>query len=132
MFTYSNPSRWYAWACALAWSPGGNFIACGGDDKLVQVWQVENVGTTAVTMKHYFTYRGHSNWVNALAWSPDGTRIASASKDKTVQVWDATTGDTLITYGGHSRWVYAVAWSPDGTRIASGGNDKTVQVWQAV
>src|SRR5436309_12352209 len=132
MFTYSNPSRWYAWACALAWSPGGNFIACGGDDKLVQVWQVENVGTTAVTMKHYFTYRGHSNWVNALAWSPDGTRIASVSKDKTVQVWDATTGDTLITYGGHSRWVYAVAWSPDGTRIASGGNDKTVQVWQAI
>ncbi|MFL5590574.1 MAG: WD40 repeat domain-containing serine/threonine protein kinase [Ktedonobacteraceae bacterium] len=132
MFTYSNPSRWYAWACALAWSPDGNFIACGGDDKLVQVWQVENVGTTAVTMKHYFTYRGHSNWVNALGWSPDGSRIASASDDKTVQIWqvgNSRAHNQAEIYYGHTYWVEAVAWSPDGTRIASGGNDATIHVW---
>ena len=132
MFTYRNPSRWYAWACALAWSPDGSFIACGGDNELVQVWQVENVGDTAVTMNHYFTYRGHSNWVNALAWSPDGSRIASASDDKTVQIWQVGNSPELNqveTYYAHSRWVETVAWSPDGNFIASGGNDATIHVW---
>lgn len=132
MFTYRNPSRWYAWACALAWSPNGNLIACGGDDNLVQVWEVENVGDTAVAMKHYFTYRGHSNWVNALAWSPDGSRIASASDDKTVQIWQSGNSpehNQVETYYAHSRWVETVAWSPDGNFIASGGNDATIHVW---
>ena len=132
MLTYRNPSKWYAWACALAWSPDGNFIACGGDDKLVQIWQVENAGTTAVTMKHFFTYSGHSNWVNAVAWSPDSRRIASASDDKTVQIWqigNTATCKQVETYCGHPRWVEAVAWSPDGNFIASGGNDRTVHVW---
>ncbi len=131
MFTYSNPSRWYAWACALAWSPDGNFIACGGDDKLVQVWQVENLGTTAVTMKHYFTYRGHSNWVNALAWSPDGSRIASGGNDATIHVWDVTTKNTVLIYHGHTYGVNALAWSPDSTRVASCSWDNFVRVWDA-
>ena len=61
-------------------------------------------------MKHYFTYRGHSNWVNALAWSPDGSRIASASDDKTVQIWqvgNSPAHNQAEIYYGHTYWVGA-------------------------
>src|SRR6266567_4719042 len=124
MFTYSNPSRWYAWACALAWSPGGNFIACGENDATVHVWDVATKNTVLI-------YHGHTYGVNALAWSPDSTRVASCSWDNFVRVWDATTGKTVLIYDGHADWVNALAWSPDGTRIASASKDKTVQVWDA-
>lgn len=132
LFTHRNPSRWYAWTCALAWSPESNLIACGGDDKLVQVWQVENAGAEAVTMNHYFTYRGHSNWVNSLAWSPDGARIASTGDDRTVHIWQVGNSPEHNQdgiYYGHSSSVAAVSWSPDGRFIASGGTDAKIHVW---
>ena len=69
-------------ADAVAYSPDGTFIASGGFDRTVQVW---NATTGARTV----TYQGHTNSVNALAWSPDGASIASGSMDTTVQVWQA-------------------------------------------
>src|SRR5206468_1110806 len=110
----------------LAWSPDGKYIASGGADGSVQVWNA----TTAHT---YVTYRGHTAAVNALVWSPDGKYIASGGADSSVQVWDATTGHTLFTYHGHTAAVNAVEWQKgphllpgyEG-RIASGGTDATV------
>src|SRR6266567_1733516 len=109
---------------ALAWSPNGRYIASGGWDNTVQVWDVNN-GT------NYRTYTRHSDFVSALAWSPDSRYIASGDRDHIVQVWNAKTGRLLFTYKGHTNEVWALAWSPDGRYIASGSWDHTVQVWQA-
>ena len=131
-FTYRNPTRPYAWAWTLAWSPDGRYLASGSDDKTVQVWRLEDEANA--NMKHVLTYQGHTNWVNAVAWSPDGKYIASGSDDKTVQVWQMEGADPhnhIEAYYGHSRWVNALAWSPDGKYIASAGYDTTVQVWDA-
>ncbi len=110
---------------ALAWSPDGRYIASGGNDKTVQIWD-------AISRQKVFTYMGHSNLVWTVAWSPDGTRIASGSWDTTVQVWNCTTGDNVFTYHSHSAQLLSVAWSPDGTHIASGSWDHTVQVWNVL
>jgi serine/threonine protein kinase len=110
---------------SVAWSPNGERIASGSEDKSVQVWD-------AATGNHVLTYRGHSNPVYDVAWSPDGKYIASAGGDKTVQVWDAIMGNHILTYQGHSsNYVVTVAWSPDGKRVASGAYDSTAQVWDA-
>lgn len=108
----------------LAWSPNGQWIASGGSDGTVQVWE-------AKTGKPVQTYLGHKAEVNTLCWSPDGTHLVSGSEDRTVHVWHALTGKHLLTYQGHTHAVDAVAWSPDGTRIASGSTDRTVQIWNA-
>jgi len=64
---------------ALAWSPDGNYIASGGDDKTIQVWE-------AATARHVATYSGHASWIRALGWSPDGNSIVSASGNA-LHVW---------------------------------------------
>src|SRR6266702_463272 len=109
----------------MAWSPDGEYIASGGANQMVEVWEVATGGTIC-------TYHSHKFTVSAVAWSPDGTRIASASFDRTVHIWDATTGENAVIYPGHSSWVYAVAWAQSGQYIASASSDKTVQVWLAV
>ncbi len=119
--TYQGHS---AWVSAVAWSPGGQYIASGSWDNTVQIWN-------SATGHTKLTYTGHTHTVKAVAWSPDGTYIASGSWDNTVHVWHAATGDDLPGYYTHSAQVEAVAWSPDGISIASAGHDCTVQVWKA-
>src|SRR5260221_666019 len=128
---------------AVSWSPDGQYIASGGWDDTVQVW---NVSTGALLT----TYKRHTNVVSALAWSPDGHYIASSSWDGTVQVWspdgryiaagdrdgtvhvlDAHKGSLLLIYKGYANQVSALAWSPNSRYIASGSYDHTVQVWNA-
>ena len=87
---------------AVAWSPDGRYIAYGGSDALVYVWDRQAHSLA-------FTARGHTADIWSLAWSPDGKRLASASWDHTVQVWDAATGQHLLTYRGHTDLVLAVA-----------------------
>lgn len=112
---------------AVAWSPNEHYIASGGCDSTVQVWDV----TTGTVV---FPYHGHVDEVWSVAWSPDSKYVVSAGADKTVQVWEATTGypaysETQIAM--HDATVRTVAWSPDGRYIASAGDDEVVNVWDA-
>jgi len=109
---------------ALAWSPDGQNIASGSQDKTVQIWNA-TTGDKSIT----YTRQGASE--NAVTWSPDGRLVASGSSDTTVQVWNSTTGTYILSYPGHTDIIRTVAWSPKGPSIASGGDDNTVQVWDA-
>lgn len=110
---------------AVAWSPNGQYIASGGWDGIVQVWDAQ-------TGASIITYRGQSDVVSAVAWSPDGQYIASASWDGTVRVWNAFTGQLRTLYTNHTDIVSALSWSPNGQYIASASWDSTVQVWYAL
>jgi eukaryotic-like serine/threonine-protein kinase len=112
---------------AAAWSPTGQFIASGGVDHTVHVWNASNGQDHLIPF-----YTGHTGGLNSVAWSPDERYIASGSEDKTVRVWDATTGKDLFSpYTRHTDKVRSVAWSPKGQYIASGSTDHTVHVWDA-
>lgn len=115
--------RGESWVSCLAWSPGSDKIAWGGNRTgRLEVWDVQQERKVLVNKTHY-------NSVTALSWSPDGTRIASSSLSHDVRVWEAETGRPVSKYLDHVGQVNALAWSPDGSRIASGSSDRTVQVW---
>jgi WD40 repeat protein len=65
---------------SVAFSPDGQHIVSGSDDKLVKVWSVS-------ARKEVASLAGHTNSVCSVAFSPDGQHIVSGSVDKLVKVW---------------------------------------------
>ena len=66
---------------SVCFSPDGRYLACGGEDKAIVVWDIED-------NKTYQILEGHSMDIYSLDYSPDGAFLASGSGDKTVKIWD--------------------------------------------
>ena len=110
------------WIRAVAVAPDGSWLATGGSDNTVRIWDTATGQQRAVLT-------GHTGEVEAVAIAPDGSWLATGGWDKTVRIWDMPTGQQRAVLTGHTRRVGAVAIAPDGSWLATGGWDKTVRIW---
>ncbi|HEX5052833.1 MAG TPA: hypothetical protein VFZ65_13735, partial [Planctomycetota bacterium] len=119
--------RWFghdSWVHTLAWSPDGQWLASGADDRAVRLWQRETGERRELV--------GHTGRVMAVAWSFDGALLASASSDGSVRIWNADTAECVATLrlpGGAG--VDAVLWSRDGRFLWAAGDDGMIRAWPA-
>ena len=109
----------------IAFSPDGRYVASGGFDYVVRIWEA----TTGQLLPHSHDHK----WpILGVAFSPDGKQLASASGDRTVRIWDWSTGDVIKVLGpGHAARVQSVAFSRDGKWLASASWDRTIKVWDS-
>lgn len=107
---------------STAFSPMAPWLATGGFDRIVKLWDVEK-GVCRADLT------GHLGWVAALAFSPVEPLLVSGSHDRTVRLWDADSGQPRGVFRGHAGNVYSVAFSPDGRTLASGSLDGSVRFW---
>lgn len=107
---------------SLSYSPDGDTLVSGSDDKTVIIWDPE--GEAA---KHRLM--GHRDRVLSVSFSNLNSHVCSGSKDNTIIVWDCHSGDNLFTLEGHTEPVANVTFSPTGFQILSGSLDKEVILW---
>jgi WD40 repeat protein/serine/threonine protein kinase len=117
---------------ALSPPPEGRFLAAGGNDGRVMLWDTK-------TWEEVGNFQAHGKHVHRVAFGPGGRHLATASLDGTVKIWDVATVRTLHTLQplhtlphaeNSDEEVGTVVFSPDGSWIASGGSE-AVKIWDA-
>ncbi|GJE99331.1 WD40 repeat domain-containing protein [Phanerochaete sordida] len=97
----------------IAFSPDGQHVVLGADDRLALVWDVK-------TGDVVHRLEGHKATIYYAAFSPDGTRIATRSSDSELRMWSASSGELLYANTDlKSSSSDEILFSPDGSRLAA-------------
>jgi WD40 repeat protein len=98
------------WCRAVAVSPDGRTLACGG------LW---NIGLTAEVYREKLS----GPTVRCLAFSPDSQMLVMGCDDQTIRFWDAKAGREIRQFSTAPDWAYSLAFGPYGKSVAVGGCD---------
>jgi WD40 repeat protein len=108
----------------LGFSADGRWIAAGGQDGKVRVWDISGEKPAIAT-----TIDLGKTWIEHLVWHPTRSEFAF-SLGKYVQIWSAETLDIVNTLHFEKSTVLAIAWHPSGDYLSVGG-DGGIKVWSA-
>ncbi|XP_028401907.1 U3 small nucleolar RNA-interacting protein 2-like [Dendronephthya gigantea] len=110
---------------AIAISSDGQYLASGGQDKLIRIWNPCN-------LKHIHTFKGHRDAVTGLAFRQGYNQLFSASKDRTIKIWSLDEMAFVDTLFGHEDGITAIDSMKYEQAVSSGGRDTSVRLWKVV
>lgn len=110
--------------CA-AISPDGKWLASGGYDRKVILWDAES--HTPIR-----ELTGHNGAIYDLDFDPSSSMLATASADQTVKLWSVETGERLDTLGQPEGEMLCVRFSDDGKYVYAAGADRQIRQWKLV
>ncbi|KAF1355093.1 WD40-repeat-containing domain protein [Delphinella strobiligena] len=109
----------------VAASTDGKFVATGGEDKKLIVWD-------AATLKPLKVFTHHRDSVTSLAFRRTTNQLFSASKDRTIKIWSLDELAYVETLFGHQDEVVGVAALNEEKCVTVGARDRTARYWRIV
>jgi len=113
--------------CGLSWKNDGQLLASGGNDNLVNIWDIRS-------SLPKMTKSNHRAAVKALAWCPWQSNILATgggTSDKTIHFWNTTTEKKIDSIFTGSQ-VTSLIWSLDYKEILSshGFPNNNITLWK--
>jgi WD40 repeat protein len=124
---------------AVAFQPKGTFLASGGHDGKVRLFDLVKGAQVKEITAHVEKNAG--NTIYSITFSADGKQLVTSSYDRSLKLWDVASGNLVREFKahkvkdfekGHTEPVYSAAISPDGKWLASGSHDRTIKIWSVV
>lgn len=109
---------------AVAVAPNDQFVATGGKDKVINLWNVSG-------KKIYkdATLKGHRRGIAALAFSPTDRVLASAANDGSVRLWSLISNTCVKSLQVDKVAVLQLAFFNSGTQLVTGNAEGVLRVW---
>lgn len=126
---------------SVRFSPNGQYLASGSDDRVVIIWHKEEAipglgstfGSGEKHTENWRSYRrllGHDNDIQDLCWSYDSQLVVSVGLDSSIIVWNGTTFERLKRIEAHQSHVKGITFDPAGKYFATESDDRTIKVWR--
>jgi WD40 repeat protein len=108
------------WVQTICFSNDGTWLASGGRDNKVIIWDL-------LTRKSIHVFKGHTDEITALQFSDNQEYIISASMDRTIRIWHIRSKKCDIL-NGHEAGIKTLKLLSNKI-LASGGRDNTIRIW---
>ncbi|KAF9915766.1 hypothetical protein BX616_005440 [Lobosporangium transversale] len=113
----------------LAYASGPGWVASGGLDKTVNIWDIKESRSTQFISLGAIPETSSKASIYALACNPIGTVLATGSPEKIIRVWDPRSGQRITKFAGHTDNIRALLISESGDTILSASSDTTIKLW---
>ncbi|KAJ1848985.1 60S ribosomal subunit assembly or modification protein [Coemansia sp. RSA 2708] len=107
--------------CAVKFSNDGSFVATGGMDGKINVYNVEK-------QKKVAALEGPDE-IQWLSWHPRGNVLLTGANDASLWMWSLPGGDFMNVFNGHSAPVTCGQFTHNGRNIVSGAEDGALIIW---
>lgn len=113
--------------CGLKWSPDNQYLASGGNDNRLYVWNQHSLSPVQ-------SYSEHMAAVKAIAWSPHHHGLLASgggTADRCIRFWNTLTGQPMQCVDTGSQ-VCNLAWSKHSSELVSthGYSQNQILVWK--
>lgn len=115
-----------SWIMTCAFSPSGDFVACGGLDNVCSIF---NLKSREATIRVSTELAAHTGYLSCCRFLSD-KEILTSSGDQTCNLWDIETSQIKTQFRGHTGDVMSVSLTPnDKNLFVSGACDWQAKLW---
>lgn len=113
--------------CGLKWSTSGQQLASGGNDNLINIWNLQS-------NQRVHQFSDHTSAVKALSWCPFQSNLLASGGgvgDQCIKFWNSNTGVCLNSVNTGSQ-VSCLIWNRHEREVLSshGFNDNQLILWK--